>query len=44
MHEFGDSLAELKKETLGFQRGIALEISLLDIKNGKPSETRLEMH
>lgn len=44
MHEFGHSLAELKKETLGFQRGIALEISLLDIKNGKPSETRLEMH
>ena len=44
MHEFGRSLAELKNETLGFQRGISLEIVLLDIKNGKPLETPLEVH
>lgn len=40
MHEFGLSLTELKNETLAFQRGISVETSLLDIENGKPSETR----
>ncbi len=44
MNELGRSLAELKNETLGFQRRISLEISLLDIENGMPSETPLEMH
>ena len=39
----GRSLAELKNETLAFQRGIALDISLLDIENGKASETPLDM-
>jgi len=43
MNEFGRSLAELKDETFEFQSGISLEISLLDIQNGKPSETPLEM-
>jgi len=44
MNEFGRSLAELKNDTLGFQRGISLEIVLLDIENGKPAETPLEIH
>ena len=44
MYEFGRSLAKLENETLGFQRGISLEIFLLDIENGKPSETLLEMY
>ena len=35
MNEFGRSLIELKNETLAFQRGIVLEIVLLEIENGK---------
>jgi Predicted nucleotide-binding protein containing TIR-like domain len=42
MNEFGRSLAELKDETFDFQRGISLEISLLEIQDGKASETPLQ--
>lgn len=44
MHEFGRSLAELKNDTPVFQRGISLEIALLDFESGRPVETPLEVH
>ena len=42
MNEFGRCVIELQKDDVDFQTGVSLEISLLDIENGKPVETPLE--
>lgn len=42
VYEFGRSIIELKNETIEFQRGIATDVALVEIKDGKILETPLD--